>query len=102
LRGNCVGRLCGANIPPKEGRGTTNVLSVYLDDYPQDDSEELLPILLGVFVPLLALVAVLGIALVVRRTKIKNETKMQQQTNKDIEAVEERSASETTSGVVEE
>ena len=34
----CVGNFCGVNEPPKEGRGSSNVLFVYMSDHSDEES----------------------------------------------------------------
>jgi hypothetical protein len=36
----CVGGFCGVNVPPTEGQGTTNVLYVYMSDFPTTNHEK--------------------------------------------------------------
>jgi hypothetical protein len=35
----CLGGFCGVNVPPLEGRGTENVLYVYMGDFPSTESK---------------------------------------------------------------
>ena len=36
----CVGNFCGVNDPPVDGRGSTNVLYVHVQDHPDDEDED--------------------------------------------------------------
>jgi len=57
----CVAGFCGINKPPVEGRGTTNVLYVYMGDPPKDNSDKnalkiALPIAIAVLMMVIAVV----------------------------------------------
>jgi hypothetical protein len=72
----CVGGFCGVNMPPLEGRGTTNVLYIYMGEFPSTESEDMnLGMLIGLPVLSFVLLSMVVYKLIVIKCS-KKATKM--------------------------
>jgi hypothetical protein len=94
----CVGGFCGVNDPPLEGRGTTNVLYIYMSEYSTTtEGEESVSNHLGlkIALPLVSVVAVCAIVLLAVRKlkKAKKNAATMAKVKDDGESTEETSTS---------
>ena len=67
----CVAGFCGVNQPPVEGRGTTNVLYIYMGEPPEDNEGDRLA--LKIALPIAAAVLLVLIAAVCFQAKKRNK-----------------------------
>ena len=70
----CVGGFCGANDPPLEYRGTTNVLYVYMKEYEGTDKSGGANVVLKIVVPIAVLIVLAGCLLIIWKHKKSNTT----------------------------
>ena len=69
----CVGGFCGANDPPLEYRGTTNVLYVYLKKYEGAEQRDTnTSLVLGLVIPITALIVLVMSSIVLWKYKKLN------------------------------
>jgi hypothetical protein len=81
----CVGGFCGVNDPPIEGRGTTNVLYIYMSEYSttmEDEDESVSNLGLKIALPLVAALAICALVLLAAR-KVKKAKKKAATTEKN-------------------